>query len=153
MESAGDGCAPEVQLPEQRPTTSPCRKKKEPDAGFLDDVKDHLDQFVSTSMDQHRICLKKTIRGMSDYVKLRKQRKRTPPVYPAMASSFLQDVRGRVDEFIHAFNGGQDLPREVHHSKSDFSAKSARGSVNGSTNRSKLTESAILFLKNFISIA
>ncbi|KAG6525202.1 hypothetical protein ZIOFF_015154 [Zingiber officinale] len=60
----------------ERPaTSSPCWKKKEPDAGFLDDVKDHLGQFVSTSMDQHRICLKKSIRGISDYVKLRKQRK------------------------------------------------------------------------------
>ncbi|KAG6529039.1 hypothetical protein ZIOFF_011231 [Zingiber officinale] len=52
----------------ERPaTSSPCWKKKEPDAGFLDDVKDHLGQFVSTSMDQHRICLKKSIRGISDY--------------------------------------------------------------------------------------
>lgn len=59
----------------ERPATSPCWKKKEPDAGFLDDVKDHLGQFVSTSMDQHRICLKKSIRGISDYLKLRKQRK------------------------------------------------------------------------------
>ncbi|XP_042380861.1 uncharacterized protein LOC121973511 [Zingiber officinale] len=87
MESAGDGCAPEVQLPERRPTTSPCRKKKEPDAGFLDDVKDHLDQFVSTSMDQHRICLKKTIRGMSDYVKLRKQRKAAAAASDSSSSS------------------------------------------------------------------
>ncbi|URD96067.1 hypothetical protein MUK42_37349 [Musa troglodytarum] len=54
---------------------SPCWKKKAPDAGFLANVKDHFDQFVSTPMDQHRICLKKTIRGVGDYVKLRKQSK------------------------------------------------------------------------------
>ncbi|CAL9129711.1 uncharacterized protein LOC135643675 [Musa acuminata AAA Group] len=62
------------ELPEQ-PASSPCWKKKAPDAGFLANVKDHLDQFVGTSMDQHRICLKKTIRGVGDFVKLRKQGK------------------------------------------------------------------------------
>nr|XP_018685012.1 PREDICTED: uncharacterized protein LOC108953452 isoform X2 [Musa acuminata subsp. malaccensis] len=67
------------ELPEQ-PASSPCWKKKAPDAGFLANVKDHLDQFVGTSMDQHRICLKKTIRGVGDFVKLRKQGKFDGPV-------------------------------------------------------------------------
>ncbi|URE22059.1 hypothetical protein MUK42_13224 [Musa troglodytarum] len=62
------------ELPEQ-PASSPCWKKKAPDAGFLSNVKNHFDQFVGTSMDQHRICLKKTIRGVGDFVKLRKQDK------------------------------------------------------------------------------
>ncbi|KAJ8460647.1 hypothetical protein OPV22_033573 [Ensete ventricosum] len=62
------------ELPEQ-PALSPCWKKKAPDAGFLANVKDHFDQFVGTSIDQHRICLKKTIRGVGDFVKLRKQGK------------------------------------------------------------------------------
>ncbi|RZR94545.1 hypothetical protein BHM03_00023241 [Ensete ventricosum] len=62
------------ELPEQ-PALSPCWKKKAPDAGFLANVKDHFDQFVGTSIDRHRICLKKTIRGVGDFVKLRKQGK------------------------------------------------------------------------------
>lgn len=63
----------EVEFPGR--AVSPCWKKKAPDAGFLANVKDHFDQFVSTPMDQHRICLKKTIRGVGDLVKLRKQSK------------------------------------------------------------------------------
>lgn len=55
--------------------SSPCWKKKAPDAGLLTNVKDHFEQFVNTSMDQHRICLKKTIQGLRDYAKLKKQNK------------------------------------------------------------------------------
>lgn len=46
-----------------QPDAEPCWKKKA-DAGFLTNMKDHFDEFVNTSMDQHRICLKKTIRGV-----------------------------------------------------------------------------------------
>ncbi|KAJ8486574.1 hypothetical protein OPV22_019059 [Ensete ventricosum] len=73
MESAKGRSAVE-ELP-GRAAVSPCWKKKAPDAGFLANAKDHLDQFVSTPMDQHRICLKKTMRGVGDYVKLRRQSK------------------------------------------------------------------------------
>ncbi|CAD5179292.1 uncharacterized protein LOC135677800 [Musa acuminata AAA Group] len=62
----------EMELP--RPS-SPCWKKRVPEAGLLADVKDHLEQFLNTSMDQHRICLKKTIRDIREYAKLRKQGK------------------------------------------------------------------------------
>ena len=49
--------------------TEPCWKKKAADGGFLTNMKDHLDEFVNNSMDQHRICLKKTIRGVGDRLK------------------------------------------------------------------------------------
>ncbi|RWW09633.1 hypothetical protein GW17_00026874, partial [Ensete ventricosum] len=62
----------EMELP--RPS-SPCWKKRAPEAGLLADVKDHLEQFLNTSMDQHRICLKKTIRDIREYAKLKKQGK------------------------------------------------------------------------------
>ncbi|CAL9121664.1 hypothetical protein MUK42_22524 [Musa troglodytarum] len=62
----------EMELP--RPS-SPCWKKRVPEAGLLADVKDHLEQFLNTSMDQHRICLKKTIRDIREYAKLKKQGK------------------------------------------------------------------------------
>lgn len=64
-----------MESPSKASGSSPCWKKKEPDAGFLANVKDHLDQFVSTSKDQHRICLKKTMRGVGDFVRLKKQGK------------------------------------------------------------------------------
>ncbi|WOK98445.1 hypothetical protein Cni_G07157 [Canna indica] len=51
---------------------SPCWKK-EPEAGLLANVKDHFEQFVTTSMDEHRICLKKTIQDLREYIKRKKQ--------------------------------------------------------------------------------
>ncbi|XP_057967427.1 uncharacterized protein LOC131157363 [Malania oleifera] len=48
-------------------TTSPvssCRKKKSEDATFLEDVKDHIDDFIHASMDEHKTCFKKSIQKM-----------------------------------------------------------------------------------------
>ncbi|KAL6985492.1 hypothetical protein U1Q18_018867, partial [Sarracenia purpurea var. burkii] len=45
-------------------TTNPaasCRKKKSDDATFLEDVRDHIDEFIHASMDEHKTCFKKTI--------------------------------------------------------------------------------------------
>ncbi|KAK8959236.1 hypothetical protein KSP40_PGU008216 [Platanthera guangdongensis] len=55
---------------------SPCWKKKSAEGGLIADMKDHADQFLHTSMEHHRICLKKTIRGLSEFLKLRKSRSR-----------------------------------------------------------------------------
>jgi hypothetical protein len=38
-----------------------CRKKKTDDATFLEDVKEHIDEFINASMDEHKTCFKKTI--------------------------------------------------------------------------------------------
>jgi hypothetical protein len=57
---------------EEKIPTSPCYKKKE-DAGVLADMRDHLEQFKSTSADKHWICLKNTARLASDYVRQKKQ--------------------------------------------------------------------------------
>ncbi|XP_028549276.1 uncharacterized protein LOC110113930 isoform X1 [Dendrobium catenatum] len=72
---------------------SPCWKKKSAEEGLLAGVKDHVDQFVHTSVEQHRICLKKTIRGLSDFVKLHKSRTVcfsifSPPSYLQFSISF-----------------------------------------------------------------
>ncbi|XP_075098853.1 uncharacterized protein LOC107829750 [Nicotiana tabacum] len=40
---------------------SSCRKKKSESATFLEDVKDHIDEFINASMDEHKTCFKKTI--------------------------------------------------------------------------------------------
>ncbi|KAK9070952.1 hypothetical protein SSX86_009520 [Deinandra increscens subsp. villosa] len=64
-----------VQLPSATPPAmESCRKKKSDDATFLQDVKDHIDEFVHASMDEHATCFKKTISkmfGMSKIVAAR----------------------------------------------------------------------------------
>ncbi|CAA6653508.1 unnamed protein product [Spirodela intermedia] len=44
--------------------TTSCRKKKSDDASFLEDLKDHVDEFIHASMDEHKTCFQKTIRKM-----------------------------------------------------------------------------------------
>ncbi|MBA0820399.1 hypothetical protein Gohar_019585, partial [Gossypium harknessii] len=41
-----------------------CRKKKNEETTFLEDLKDHIDEFVNASMDEHKTCFKKTIQKM-----------------------------------------------------------------------------------------
>lgn len=43
-------------------TMSSCRKKKNENATFLEDVKDHIDEFIHASMDEHKTCFQKTIK-------------------------------------------------------------------------------------------
>lgn len=43
------------------PVVESCRKKKSDDATFLQDVKDHIDEFVHASMAEHKTCFQKTI--------------------------------------------------------------------------------------------
>lgn len=51
----------------EKPTSSAavatsCRKKKHEEASFLEDVKDHIDEFINASMDEHKTCFQKTIK-------------------------------------------------------------------------------------------
>ncbi|XP_076923163.1 uncharacterized protein LOC143585206 [Bidens hawaiensis] len=41
-----------------------CRRKKSEDASFLQDVKDHIDEFIYASMAEHKTCFQKTISKM-----------------------------------------------------------------------------------------
>ncbi|KAL6637004.1 hypothetical protein ACP70R_024576 [Stipagrostis hirtigluma subsp. patula] len=59
--SESEGSAPSVP---KNPAMSSCRKKKSDDATFLQDVKDHIDEFIHASMDEHKTCFKKTIQKM-----------------------------------------------------------------------------------------
>lgn len=43
------------------PSVTSCQKKKNEEATFLDDLKDHIDEFIKASMDEHKSCFKKTI--------------------------------------------------------------------------------------------
>lgn len=47
------------------PVMTSCRKKKSEEATFLEDVKDHIDEFIHASMDEHKTCFKKTINKVS----------------------------------------------------------------------------------------
>lgn len=50
--------------PSAAPSTPPvtsCRKKKNEQATFLEDLKDHIDEFINASMDEHKACFKKTM--------------------------------------------------------------------------------------------
>lgn len=46
------------------PPMASCRKKKNEEATFLEDLKEHIDEFVHASMDEHKTCFKKTIQKM-----------------------------------------------------------------------------------------
>ncbi|GFP81002.1 hypothetical protein PHJA_000243500 [Phtheirospermum japonicum] len=46
------------------PAMTSCRKKKSESATFLEDVKDHIDEFIHASMDEHKTCFQKTIKKM-----------------------------------------------------------------------------------------
>lgn len=45
-----------------KPAMSSCRKMVKDDANFLEDVKDHIDEFINASMDDHKNCFNKTIK-------------------------------------------------------------------------------------------
>ncbi|CAF1938410.1 unnamed protein product [Brassica napus] len=47
-----------------KPAMSSCRKMVKDDANFLEDVKDHIDEFINASMDDHKNCFNKTIKKM-----------------------------------------------------------------------------------------
>ncbi|KHN12319.1 hypothetical protein glysoja_034411 [Glycine soja] len=46
------------------PSVTSCQKKKNEEAAFLDDLKDHIDEFIKASMDEHKSCFKKIIQKM-----------------------------------------------------------------------------------------
>lgn len=60
---ATEGSKPETQTSVAAVNTVPssCRKKKSESATFLEDVRDHIDEFIHASMDEHKTCFKKTI--------------------------------------------------------------------------------------------
>ncbi|KAJ7528270.1 hypothetical protein O6H91_16G092300 [Diphasiastrum complanatum] len=55
MEEAVDVTAPEMIS---------CRRKRDPNASLVGDIRDHFDEFVHASMDEHKNCFKKTFKKM-----------------------------------------------------------------------------------------
>ncbi|GMH00323.1 hypothetical protein Nepgr_002162 [Nepenthes gracilis] len=56
------------------PAATSCRKKKNEDATFFEDVKDHINEFIHASTDEHKTCFKKTIQKMFGMSKIVAQR-------------------------------------------------------------------------------
>ncbi|CAK8567444.1 unnamed protein product [Lathyrus sativus] len=50
--------------PSSAAVATSCRKKKHEEAAFLEDIKDHIDEFIHASMDEHKTCFQKTIKKM-----------------------------------------------------------------------------------------
>ncbi|XP_039173694.1 uncharacterized protein LOC120296103 [Eucalyptus grandis] len=46
------------------PPLTSCHKKKKDDATFLEDIKDHVDEFINASVDEHKSCFTMTIQKM-----------------------------------------------------------------------------------------
>ena len=66
MESQVTASVEKTSPPAVDPATSSCRKKKTEGASFITDVRDHIDEFIHASMDEHKTCFKKTIQKVSD---------------------------------------------------------------------------------------
>ncbi|XP_050235073.1 uncharacterized protein LOC126683268 [Mercurialis annua] len=49
---------------ETPPAASSCRKKTNEKAAFLEDLKDHMDEFIHASMEDHKSCFKNTMQKM-----------------------------------------------------------------------------------------
>nr|XP_043626381.1 uncharacterized protein LOC122597864 [Erigeron canadensis]XP_043626382.1 uncharacterized protein LOC122597864 [Erigeron canadensis] len=56
------------------PVITSCRRKKSEDATFLQDVKDHIDEFINASMAEHKTCFQKTVSKMFGMSKVVAQR-------------------------------------------------------------------------------
>ncbi|XP_010555295.1 PREDICTED: uncharacterized protein LOC104824821 [Tarenaya hassleriana] len=54
----------QAETPQKPAAMASCRKKVKDDATFLEDLKDHIDEFVYASMDEHKTCFQKTIKKM-----------------------------------------------------------------------------------------
>ncbi|XP_042517059.1 uncharacterized protein LOC122091260 [Macadamia integrifolia] len=64
MDSQKGQFQPQPPSSNTTPPITSCRKKKSDDATFLEDLKDHIDEFIHASMDEHKTCFKKTMKKM-----------------------------------------------------------------------------------------
>ncbi|KAJ8621124.1 hypothetical protein MRB53_029653 [Persea americana] len=64
MESQKNQSESKLPSSSTNPAITSCRKKKSEGASFIADLRDHIDEFVHASMDEHKTCFKKTIEKM-----------------------------------------------------------------------------------------
>lgn len=65
MESENSQSSGQLSSQKVNPAMTSCRKKKKDDATFLEDVREHIDEFIHASMDEHKSCFQKTIKKVS----------------------------------------------------------------------------------------
>lgn len=65
MESQKNQSESKLPSSSTNPAITSCRKKKSEGASFIADLRDHIDEFVHASMDEHKTCFKKTIEKVS----------------------------------------------------------------------------------------
>ena len=61
--------------PEKQPSPAAavipsCHTKKNDDAAFLEDLKDHINEFIHASMDEHKNCFQKTLKKVESLFQL-----------------------------------------------------------------------------------
>ncbi|XWS62786.1 hypothetical protein CRYUN_Cryun06bG0040600 [Craigia yunnanensis] len=56
------------------PAVTSCRKKNNENSTFLEDIKDHIDEFINASMDEDKTCFRKTMHKMFGMSKIVAQR-------------------------------------------------------------------------------
>ncbi|KAL2896656.1 polyprotein [Bienertia sinuspersici] len=54
------------------------RIKKNEEAAFLEDLKDHIDEFVHASMDEHKECFRNTVKKMFGLSKKVAEKEKSP---------------------------------------------------------------------------
>eukprot|EP00250_Pteridium_aquilinum_P023509 c2704_g1_i2 orf=143-421(+) len=59
--------------------SSSCRRKKSEGASFVQDIRDHFDEFVHASMDEHKACFKNTLNKMFKSSKKAANESTVPP--------------------------------------------------------------------------
>ncbi|KAI5061328.1 hypothetical protein GOP47_0023833 [Adiantum capillus-veneris] len=60
MASTSNSNGATASTPQPAAAASSCRKKKSEGVSFVQDVRDHIDEFLNASMDEHVTCFKKT---------------------------------------------------------------------------------------------
>lgn len=65
MATQGGATEKQTSAAAVNPAPSSCRRKKSENATFLEDVKDHIDEFINASMEEHKTCFQKTIQKVS----------------------------------------------------------------------------------------
>ncbi|XP_024539984.1 uncharacterized protein LOC112349582 [Selaginella moellendorffii] len=64
MEKKEETKEEKTPTPQEPPVPRSCRKRSNPDASFIQDVRDHLDEFMSASMEDHKNCFMNTLGKM-----------------------------------------------------------------------------------------
>uniref|UniRef100_J3N4T9 Uncharacterized protein n=1 Tax=Oryza brachyantha TaxID=4533 RepID=J3N4T9_ORYBR len=75
--------------PSVKPALSSCRRNKSENTSFVSDLRDHIQEFIHASPDEHRTCFTKTIQRMFGMSKVVAERQRSAEAQEPEAESVL----------------------------------------------------------------